>query len=99
MSKKGIIYMYIFEYDNNKSETNLYKHGIDFSDAQKLWNDTKMIEIPAKTTDEKRYLVIGEIEGVLWSGVITYRDAGAIRIISFRRSRKEEVEIYESQTI
>ncbi len=88
-----------FEYDKNKSETNFHKHGINFSEAQKLWDDNEMVEIPAKTTDEKRYLVIGEIDGVVWSGVITYRNAGIIRIISFRRSRKEEVEIYESQTI
>ena len=87
-----------FEYDKNKSEKNLAKHGISFSEAQKLWDDTEMVEIPAKTTDETRYLVIGKIDGVVWSGVITYRKE-TIRIISFRRSRKEEVEIYESQTI
>ena len=46
-------------------------------------------------TGEERYLVIGAISGKMWTGVITYRD-GAVRIISVRRSRKEEVEYYES---
>lgn len=46
-------------------------------------------------TGEERYLVIGAISGKMWTGVITYRGV-AVRIISVRRSRKEEVEYYES---
>jgi len=84
-----------FEYDNQKSETNKKKHGIDFVEAQKLWDDPDLIEIPAKTVDEARFLVIGKISEKFWSGVITYRD-NTIRIISVRRSRAEEEEIYES---
>ena len=84
----------IFEFDSEKSTTNKQKHGIDFYEAQALWNDSDLIEIPAKTADEPRFLVIGKIEGKHWSGVITYR-GDSIRIISVRRSRKEEVEIYE----
>jgi uncharacterized protein len=84
-----------FEFDPIKSDSNKEKHGIDFCDAQALWNDPDLIEIPVKTTDEPRFLVIGNVSGKHWSGVITYR-SGKIRIISVRRSRKEEVEIYES---
>jgi uncharacterized protein len=84
-----------FEFDENKSQTNLEKHGIDFVDAQRLWDDTDLLEIPAKTVDEPRSLVIGIISGIHWSGVITYR-GNRIRIISVRRSRKEEVSLYES---
>ncbi len=83
-----------FEYDQAKSLGNKEKHGIDFVDAQQLWLDDMLIEIPARTTDEPRYLVIGRIAGRHWSAVITYRD-DRIRIISVRRSRREEVEIYE----
>ena len=71
------------------------KHGIDFVDAQVLWRDPDLIEIPAKTVDEARSLVIGRISRKYWSGIITYRSE-KIRIISVRSSRKEEVEIYES---
>jgi len=84
-----------FEFDPQKSSGNKAKHGIDFSEAQQLWDDPDLVEIPAKTSDEPRYLVIGKILGRHWSGVITYRGE-KIRIISVRRSRKEEVELYES---
>ena len=83
-----------FEYDSEKSNSNKQKHGIDFTAAQILWNDPDLIEIPAITSDESRSLVIGKIAGKHWSGVIAYRGE-SIRIISVRRSRKEEVDIYE----
>jgi uncharacterized DUF497 family protein len=48
-----------FEYDSSKSQSNQEKHKIDFVEAQRLWADPDRIEIPAKTEDEPRYLVIG----------------------------------------
>jgi len=84
-----------FEFDKKKSQSNKRKHGIDFIEAQALWNDPDRLEIPAKTIDEARFLVIGKIAGRFWSTIITYREEH-IRIISVRRSRKEEIEIYES---
>jgi len=84
-----------FEYDPNKSESNKQKHGINFIEAQVLWDDPDLLEIPAKDTDEVRFLVIGKIAEKYWSGIITYRDEN-IRIISVRRSRIEEIELYES---
>ena len=84
-----------FEFDPEKSDGNKQKHGIDFIEAQALWDDPDLIEIPARTTDEPRFLVVGKIGGKHWSGIITYRDEN-IRIISVRWSRQEEVEIYES---
>jgi len=85
----------VFEFDTSKSESNLQKHGIDFIDAQALWSDSNLLEIPAKTLDESRFLVIGIIEQKHWSAVVTYRN-GKIRLISVRRSRDEEVTLYES---
>lgn len=87
--------MITFEFDEDKSQSNLTKHGIDFVGAQKLWDDPDLLEIPAKTVDEDLFLIIGRIAEKHWSGVITYRNE-SIRIISVRRSRKEEVELYES---
>ena len=84
-----------FEFDERKSATNLAGHGIDFIDAQLLWLDPDMLEIPARTDDEPRFLVIGRINTRHWSAVITYRET-RIRIISGRRSRSEEVSLYES---
>lgn len=85
----------IFEFDPKKSKSNLIKHGIDFDVAQQLWNDPDLLEIPAKTIDEPRYLIIGKIGAKHWSAVITYREE-AVRLISVRRSRQEEIKIYES---
>jgi uncharacterized DUF497 family protein len=84
-----------FEFDPNKSEANKQKHGIDFVQAQTLWNDVDRVEVPARTVDELRIVVIGVISGKHWSAVITTRGAKT-RIISVRRSRGEEIEIYES---
>lgn len=84
-----------FEFDARKSASNKRKHGIDFVEAQALWNDPDLIEIPARTEDEGRFVVIGLIGDKHWSGVITYR-SGHVRIISVRQSREEEIEIYES---
>jgi len=84
-----------FEFDKRKSQINKKKHGIDFDEAQALWEDPSRVEIPAKTIDEERYLLIGTIADKFWSAIFTYRN-DKVRIISARRSRKEEVEIYES---
>jgi uncharacterized DUF497 family protein len=85
----------MFEFDDSKSKSNLQKHGIDFIAAQALWEDSNLLEIPAKTLDEPRFLAIGIIDQKHWSAVITYRN-GKIRLISVRRSRDEEVTLYES---
>ena len=84
-----------FEFDRRKSQTNKKKHGIDFVEAQALWKDPDRIEIPAVTIDERRFIVIGKISDRHWSTIITYRGV-KIRIISVRRARREEIEIYES---
>ncbi|MFH2045848.1 MAG: BrnT family toxin [Pseudomonadota bacterium] len=84
-----------FEFDPKKSDSNKNKHGIDFFEAQELWNDIDLLEIPAKTTDELRLLVIGKINEKHWTGIITYRNDN-IRIISVRSARNEEIELYES---
>jgi len=87
--------MYSFEYDNKKSTSNLKKHGIDFVSAQELWNDPDLIEVQAKSENEPRFLIIACIAKKHWSAVITHRGS-TIRIISVRRSRKKEVDLYES---
>ena len=83
-----------FEFDSGKSDVNKEKHGIDFVRAQSLWDDPDLIEIPARTSDELRFVVIGRIGSRHWSAIITHRN-DCIRIISVRRSRQEEVSIYE----
>ena len=84
-----------FEFDQNKSLLNAEKHGINFIEAQAIWLDPCLIEVQASFDDEARSLVVGLIKGKHWSAITTFR-APNIRIISVRRSRKSEVDLYES---
>ena len=84
-----------FEYDPEKSAANKAKHGIDFDEAQELWDDPWLLEAPARTEDEPRFIVIGRIGRQHWVAVCTHR-SGNSRIISVRRARKREIEHYES---
>jgi len=88
----------IFDFDPEKSKTNKQKHGIDFIEAQELWLDGGLIQVPARTTEEARFMVIGKIQDKHWSAIFTCRNQG-VRIISARRSRHEEIQIYESTGI
>ena len=83
--------MFIFDLD--KSRSNRLKHGIDFFEAQALWEDPRLLELRARTSDEVRHMLIGEIDGRVWTAIVTYRDE-LTRIISVRRSRKNERQIY-----
>jgi uncharacterized DUF497 family protein len=84
-----------YEYDSNKSLSNKQKHGIDFEDAKLLWNDDRMVEILTSYEDEERFINIGKISSKFYTVVSTIRE-DKIRIISARRARKKEIEIYES---
>ena len=85
-----------FEYDTNKSSQNKEKHGIDFVEAQAIWHDVDFTETAARSETEPRFIVVGKIQGKHWSAFITYREH-YIRIISVRRSRRKEIDIYESR--
>jgi len=84
-----------YEYDNNKSLSNKQKHNIDFEEVKLLWNDDRMIEITTSYEDEERFINIGKI-GTKFFTVVTTLRVDKIRIISARRARKKEIEIYES---
>ncbi len=85
-----------FEFDPRKSNTNKLKHGIDFHEAQRLWNDSFRVDAPVRWTDEPRWISVGVIDGVFWTAVWTKRGE-AVRIISVRRARRDETEGYESR--
>jgi uncharacterized DUF497 family protein len=85
----------IFEFDKQKSKRNKEKHGIDFIEAQYIWEDPDCVMIPARTSGESRYLLIGKYDNKIWSAIVTLRNQ-KIRIISVRRSRKNEEEIYRN---
>lgn len=84
-----------FEYDLKKSEANLAKHGIRFSEAEMLWEDPQRIELSANSEVESRHALVASISGKIWFAVYTIREL-RIRIISVRRARKQEVQYYEN---
>ena len=85
-----------FEWDAFKSSSNRLKHGINFATAQDLWLDESRIEIQAPHPVENRHIIIGKLQGKLWTAVHTIRE-GVIRIISVRRSREKEAKLYEKE--
>lgn len=86
----------MFEFDLSKSLANKQKHGIDFEEATELWNDQFRVEILARFISEERFLLIANFEQKLWSAIYAKRGTN-IRIISVRRARKNEQEIYYGQ--
>jgi len=88
--------MTVFEFDDAKSARNKVKHGIDFVEAQELWNDPDLLEIPARCEGEIRWMLIGRIGRRTWSAIVAERD-GNVRIISVRVARREERMLYEGE--
>ena len=83
-----------FEFDPEKSDANRAKHGIDFVEAQAMWDDPDRLQACARTQGEPRLMLIGRVGDKLWSAIFTIRD-DTTRIISVRRSRAKEAERYE----
>ena len=79
-----------FEYDENKSLINKEKHGIDFVDAQNLWQDENANIIG----EETRYALISIFKNKCYTAIFTLRDE-MYRIISVRKCRKNEERNYE----
>ena len=82
-----------FEWDENKSHSNKIKHGIDLDTAKYLWNDNNRDKIEASYPLEHRSILIAMIGKKLWTAIFTKR-GNAIRIISVRRARKKEANLY-----
>lgn len=83
----------VFVFDLNKSKSNKRKHGIDFGEATLLWNDPRHIEYRSAYEKEPRHIVIGTIDEIVWTAIVTYR-GDTTRLISVRRARKDERESY-----
>ena len=84
----------IVEWDDNKNQINIRKHGISFETAALVFADEDRIEYYDKlhSQDEDRYVVLGCVQGILYV-VYTMRDEAA-RIISARLATSKERGIY-----
>ncbi|ADE56071.1 BrnT family toxin [Coraliomargarita akajimensis] len=83
------------EFDPQKSAINKEKHGIDFIEAQQLWQDITALEVPARSETEERYALIAFYNCKIWTVIFTRRE-GKIRIISCRRARDGEKKAYHN---
>ena len=86
-----------FEYDHGKSTQNLQKHGISFEEAKALWV-VPALTLEGKNIEEVRFIRIGRLKGKFYSCIYTLRGE-KIRLISARRSRSEEEELYQKEKI
>lgn len=86
----------LFEWDPLKSVTNHAKHGMDFETAKGLWLDDNRVEIHVPYPDEKRFIIVARLNSKYWTAVYTMRGS-IIRIISVRRSREKEVQLYDNE--
>ena len=87
-----------FEYDPAKSRSNAEKHGIDFEQAKRLWDDPRRVSVPGKASNELRFALIAEWNRKVWFAVYTFRGL-KVRLISVRRARDNEQAFYKTQNL
>lgn len=89
-----------FEWDPEKSDKNLESHGVTFQEATEIWQGLHLeVEEIAKTKyGEKRSATIGLIKGEVYTAIWTKR-SNALRLISVRRARDGEKEIFWKKII
>lgn len=81
-----------YEWNEDKRETNLKKHGIDFVDALKVLEGQKLT-LRSERNDEARFLSVGRLDGRFVVVIYVIRN-DAYRIISARRARDGEIRAY-----
>ena len=80
------------EYNKNKQQSNLAKHGLNFSDADKVLESPFRLDIETIRNNEKRTQSFAYIFDHV--AVLTVVHINERRIISFRRASKDEREVY-----
>lgn len=89
----------MFEWDEEKRQQNLLKHGVDFLYAAvMLEGDVVKIVDDRQDYGETRYLALGTMGGEIFAVVYTLRGDN-IRLISARKARKKEYERYQNRVL
>jgi uncharacterized DUF497 family protein len=85
-----------FEWDERKNRQNVIKHGLDFQDAQEIFNNPMLVEIDERQNyGEERYIGIGFLQNRVVVVVFTEKTENVIRIISLRKALKYECRKFE----
>ena len=88
-----------FEWNPEKAELNLKKHGIDFTEAETVFGDplAKIFDDEEHSFDEKREIIIGHsVQNLLLIVSFTERENDTVRIISARITTPKERRDYEN---
>lgn len=86
-----------FEWDEEKEQINIKKHGIDFETAARVFGDENRLEFydEVHSENEDRYITIGMIDEVAYIVMVVYTEREeAIRLISARKATKQEGRMY-----
>ncbi|WP_129633890.1 BrnT family toxin [Candidatus Oscillochloris fontis] len=85
-----------FEWDDEKNEINIRKHGIDFADIPVMFQSPMLVDLDDRTEyGEERWIGIGPFHMIIAVVIYTERGDNRIRIISARKATKYERQRYE----
>ena len=83
-------------WDEKKRQSNIEKYGVDFADATDFdWDTALMTEDERFSYDEQRFIAIGWMNRKLHTMAFAMVDEESIRIVTLRRSTKQEKRLYE----
>jgi len=86
----------MFEWDPNKRDANIMKHGLDLARGAEMFDGRAAYTYPSPRGDEERQVTVGLMEGAMVA-VVWVQRVGATRLISLRRTRDEEKTEYRAR--
>jgi uncharacterized DUF497 family protein len=85
-----------FEWDEEKRQSNVSKHGLDFTDAWEVFEGPMLTGLDEREDyGEERWIGIGLLRGLVVVIVFAERGEDTIRVISLRKGLKHERIKYE----
>ena len=84
-----------FDWDENKNQINIERHGFDFSDAHKVFDHPMLVNLDTREDyGEDRWIGIGLLMDIVVAIIFTEPNKDTIRIISARKADKNERKRY-----
>jgi len=87
-----------FTWDENKNQTNIHKHGIDFNDIYRVFNGPIVARVDDREVyDEIRWKCTGYLGSIVVIVIYVEIEEETIRIISARKALKNERKWFEQK--
>lgn len=84
-----------FEWDESKNKSNQSKHGLDFTEARRVFNPSLFVDIDDREDyGEERYVGLGLLDGRVVVVIFTQPDDNTVRVISLRKANSYERQQY-----